>query len=97
MWLAAGLSALAGGLEAGTAYILGLVIDATIAVEPAAFFAPGNLALVGGALVFFTLCNFIPYAEPQYEEDVLVGAHLCVADSPRLPMVNSASADDFVN
>ena len=37
---------------------------------------------------FSFLCNFIPYAEPQYEEDVIVGAHLCVADSARLPVVN---------
>ena len=37
-------SALAGGMEAGTAYILGLVIDTAISSGPEQFFAPGNMA-----------------------------------------------------
>ena len=76
MWLAAGLSALAGGLEAGTAYILGLVIDATIAVEPAAFFAPGNLALVGGALVFFLIVRPLFFGLSAASNSIIVQPNL---------------------
>ncbi|MFW8593851.1 ABC transporter ATP-binding protein [Cribrihabitans neustonicus] len=55
LWVAALFSALAGGMEAGTAYILGLVIDTAIASGPGQFFAPRNLAVIAGALAFFLL------------------------------------------
>ncbi|NIZ11838.1 ABC transporter ATP-binding protein [Phaeobacter sp. HF9A] len=52
--VAALCSALAGGMEAGTAYILGLVIDTAIASGPDGFFS-NNLATILGALAFFLL------------------------------------------
>ena len=76
MWLAAALSALAGGLEAGTAYILGLVIDATIAVEPADFFAPGNLVLVGGALFFFLIVRPLFFGLSAASNSIIVQPNL---------------------
>ncbi len=57
LWLAAGVSALAGALEAGTALILGMVIDATVSVGPDAFFEPGNIGLIVGALAFFLIAR----------------------------------------
>mgnify|MGYP000666336953 CR=1 FL=1 len=51
---AAVCSALAGGMEAGTAYILGLVIDTAIASGPEGFFSQ-NLSIILVALGFFIL------------------------------------------
>ena len=53
--LAAAISAFAGAMEAGTAYILGLVIDTALASGPEAFFSGGNLIVILGALGFFML------------------------------------------
>lgn len=57
LWLAAAFSAAAGAMEAGTALILGLVIDATANAGPERFFEPENLALVGGAVAFFLIAR----------------------------------------
>lgn len=53
--MAAAFSALAGGMEAGTAFILGLVIDTAISSGPDAFFTSRNLGMIAGALGFFLL------------------------------------------
>ena len=57
LWLAAFLSAAAGALEAGTAYILGLVIDRASASSPDAFFDGANTAMIIGATAFFLLAR----------------------------------------
>ena len=57
LWLAAICSAAAGALEAGTALILGWVIDATVALGPDGFFGVSNMGLVIGALVFFLIAR----------------------------------------
>ncbi|WP_291728335.1 ABC transporter ATP-binding protein [Leisingera sp. F5] len=51
--LAAAFSALAGAMEAGTAYILGMVIDTAIDSGPEQFFSAGNVAVIALALGFF--------------------------------------------
>ncbi|MBY6056392.1 ABC transporter ATP-binding protein [Leisingera daeponensis] len=55
LFLAAAFSALAGGMEAGTAFILGMVIDTAIASGPEQFFSTGNVAVIALALGFFLL------------------------------------------
>ncbi|MBB3994110.1 ATP-binding cassette subfamily B protein [Sulfitobacter undariae] len=57
LWLAAAFSALAGVLEAGTALILGWVIDATVASGPEAFFDGRNTALIILAIGFFLIAR----------------------------------------
>ncbi|WP_108836839.1 ABC transporter ATP-binding protein [Tateyamaria sp. Alg231-49] len=57
LWLAAFCSAAAGALEAGTALILGRVIDATVALGPDGFFSVGNVALIMGSLAFFLIAR----------------------------------------
>lgn len=57
LWLAAGLSALAGALEAGTALILGWVIDATVASGPETFFDGQNTATILLAIGFFLIAR----------------------------------------
>ena len=57
LWLAALLSAVAGAMEAGTAWILGKVIDATVSTGPDAFFDGRNLGLILGAMAFFLIAR----------------------------------------
>ncbi|WP_299728327.1 ABC transporter ATP-binding protein [uncultured Tateyamaria sp.] len=57
LWLAGFCSAAAGALEAGTALILGWVIDATVTLGPDGFFDVSNLGLVIGSLVFFLIAR----------------------------------------
>ncbi|KUJ78070.1 multidrug ABC transporter ATP-binding protein [Ruegeria marisrubri] len=53
--LAAFFSAAAGAMEAVTAWVLGLVIDLTVASGPEGFLTADNLWVIIGAVVFFML------------------------------------------
>jgi ATP-binding cassette subfamily B protein len=57
LWLAAFLSAAAGALEAGTALILGLVIDSAVSSTPDTFFDGSNTWMIIGAIAFFVLAR----------------------------------------
>ena len=57
LWLAALFSAAAGAMEAGTAWILGKVIDATVSAGPERFFEGSSLVLVLGAVAFFLVAR----------------------------------------
>jgi len=57
LWFAAIVSALAGALEAGTALILGMVIDASVTLGPDGFFTVQNVGLILGALAFFLIAR----------------------------------------
>ncbi|MFY0646291.1 ABC transporter ATP-binding protein [Sulfitobacter geojensis] len=57
LFLAAFLSALAGAMEAGTAWILGRVIDASISAGPETFFDGRNIGLILGAIAFFLIAR----------------------------------------
>ncbi|MEL6806220.1 MAG: ABC transporter ATP-binding protein [Pseudomonadota bacterium] len=72
LWLAAFCSAAAGALEAGTALILGRVIDATVALGPDGFFAVGNLALIMGALAFFLIARPILFGLSAATNSIIV-------------------------
>lgn len=72
LWLAAFLSAAAGAMEAGTAWILGKVIDATVSSGPEGFFEGGNLALIIGAVAFFLLARPLLFAMSAASNAILV-------------------------
>ena len=57
LWLAAFLSAAGGALEAGTALILGLVIDSAVSSGPDRFFDGSNIALIAGSIGFFLVAR----------------------------------------
>lgn len=57
LWLAAFLSASAGAMEAGTALILGRVIDSAVGSDPEAYFGGSNMALIAGSIAFFILAR----------------------------------------
>ncbi len=72
LWLAAFLSALAGAMEAGTAYILGLVIDGAISSGPEAFFDGQNLGLILGAVGFFIIARPILFGLSSASNAIMV-------------------------
>ena len=72
LWLAAFLSALAGAMEAGTAYILGLVIDGAISSGPEAFFDGQNLGLILGAVGFFIIARPILFGLSSASTAIMV-------------------------
>lgn len=55
--LAACLAALAGGMEAVTAWLLGRVVDGADASGPEGFFTTANMALLAGAVGFFLIAR----------------------------------------
>ncbi|MFT7593667.1 MAG: ATP-binding cassette subfamily B protein [Paracoccaceae bacterium] len=55
--LSACLSSLTGALEAGTALILGLVVDSAVAGTEDMYFSGSNTALLVGAMVFFVIAR----------------------------------------
>jgi len=72
LWLAALLSALAGILEAGTAWILGKVIDATLSAGPDAFFDGRNLGLIIGAMAFFLIARPVLFGLSSASNAIMV-------------------------
>ncbi|MBT9383865.1 ABC transporter ATP-binding protein/permease [Pseudooceanicola sp. CBS1P-1] len=55
--LAAALSALAGGMEAATAWILGRVVDGAQATGPEGFLTPANIGILALAVGFFLVAR----------------------------------------
>lgn len=70
--LAALFSALAGAMEAGTAYILGMVIDTAIASGPDSFFSTANLLAIVGALGFFLVLRPILFGFSAASNAIIV-------------------------
>ncbi|EDQ06315.1 Putative multidrug export ATP-binding/permease protein [Sulfitobacter indolifex] len=72
LWLAAFLSAAAGAMEAGTAWILGKVIDATVSAGPERFFEGSSLALVLGAVAFFLVARPVLFGLSSASNAIMV-------------------------
>ena len=72
LWLAGLCSAVAGALEAGTALILGRVIDATVQLGPDGFFSLENVGLVVGALAFFLIARPILFGLSSATNSIIV-------------------------
>lgn len=76
LWLAALLSAAAGAMEAGTALILGLVIDATVTVGRGGFFAVENMPMLIGAVVFFLIARPLFFGLSASSNAIIVGPNV---------------------
>ena len=72
LWLAAFLSAAAGAMEAGTAWILGRVIDATVSAGPERFFEGSSLVLVLGAVAFFLVARPVLFGLSSASNAIMV-------------------------
>ncbi|WP_299501541.1 ABC transporter ATP-binding protein [uncultured Roseobacter sp.] len=76
LWLAAFFSAAAGAMEAGTALILGLVIDATSNAGPEAFFDGGNIGLIVAAVGFFLVARPVLFGLSASANSIIVGPNV---------------------
>jgi len=72
LWLAALLSAAAGAMEAGTAWILGKVIDATVSAGPERFFEGSSLVLVLGAVAFLLVARPVLFGLSSASNAIMV-------------------------
>lgn len=70
--LAAIFSAFAGAIEAGTAYILGQIIDTANASGPDAFFTFTNLSVIAGAIGFFLVVRPILFGLSAATNSIIV-------------------------
>lgn len=70
--LAAAFSAFAGAMEAGTALILGMVVDATVNSAPDAIFSGGNIAVMIGAVGFFVIMRPLLFGLSSASNSILV-------------------------
>ncbi|MBV1896485.1 MAG: ABC transporter ATP-binding protein, partial [Rhodobacteraceae bacterium] len=57
LWLAAVISACAGALEVGTAYVLGVVVNTTIDSGPDQLFSVSNIGLMALGIGFFLIAR----------------------------------------
>ncbi|MEL6099694.1 MAG: ABC transporter ATP-binding protein [Pseudomonadota bacterium] len=69
-------SAMAGAMEAGTAMILGWVIDAAVASGPDGFFDGSNIGLIAAALVFFLIARPVLFGLSAASNSILVGPYI---------------------
>ena len=65
-------SAAAGALEAGTALILGRVIDATVTLGPDGFFAVENIGLIVGSVAFFLIARPVLFGLSSGSNSIIV-------------------------
>jgi ATP-binding cassette subfamily B protein len=72
LWLAAALSALAGAMEAGTAYILGMVIDAAVSSGPERFFDGSNAGVIALGIGFFLVARPILFGLSSAANSIVV-------------------------
>lgn len=72
LWLAGLFSAAAGALEAGTALILGMVIDSTVSLGPDGFFAIENVGLIIGAVAFFLIARPLLFGLSSASNSIIV-------------------------
>ncbi|WP_171175251.1 ABC transporter ATP-binding protein [Ruegeria sp. HKCCD8929] len=72
LFVAAAFSGFAGAMEAGTAWILGQVIDMATASGPEAFFSVQNLAMIAGAVAFFVVLRPILFGLSSVSNNYIV-------------------------
>ncbi len=74
--LATILSAMVGMFEAGTAYILGLVVDSTIGVEPGVYFTGSNIAILAFSAGFFVIARPVLFGLTAATNAIIVQPNL---------------------
>jgi ATP-binding cassette subfamily B protein len=82
--LAALLSAGAGAMEAGTAYILGLVIDAVVGTGAANFYTTKNIVMAVLAIGFFVVLRPLMFAVSSAANHVIVMPNVSTLVQSRL-------------
>ncbi|TDK44416.1 ABC transporter ATP-binding protein [Antarcticimicrobium luteum] len=73
---ATAVSCAAGGLEAGTAYILGLVVDTAVGGGPENLFDPANMVKLGAAVGFFLVVRPVLFGLSSAANSIAVGPNV---------------------
>ncbi|MEP2029725.1 MAG: ABC transporter ATP-binding protein [Paracoccaceae bacterium] len=76
LFMAALFSALAGGMEAGTALILGLVIDSAVSSGPEKFFDGSNVVMLVAAVAFFMIARPLMFGVTATANAVVVAPNI---------------------
>ncbi|MFT4959811.1 MAG: ATP-binding cassette subfamily B protein [Paracoccaceae bacterium] len=76
LWLAAAVSAAAGALEAGTAFMLGLVVDTTVASGPDEIFSVSNIGFFALGIGFFLLARPVLFGLTASANAIIVQPNL---------------------
>lgn len=74
--VAALCSSLAGGMEAGTAFVLGRLIDTAISSGSEQFFTAGNLSLILGSIGFFLILRPLLFGLGAASNLIVVGPNI---------------------
>ena len=74
--LTAVLSAMVGVFEAGTALILGMVVDSTIGVSPEAYFSGSNIAILAVSAGFFVIARPVLFGLTAATNAIIVQPNL---------------------
>ncbi len=82
--MAALLSAGAGAMEAGTAFILGLVVDTVVGSGPEQFYTPENVVMVLLAIGFFIVARPIMFALSSAANHIIVMPNVATLVQSRL-------------
>jgi ATP-binding cassette subfamily B protein len=82
--LAALLSAIAGAIEAGPAYILGMVVDLVAESSPENLYTPMNIAKLAFAITFFVLLKPVMFALSSGANHIIVMPNISTLVQSRL-------------
>ncbi|MCI2400390.1 ABC transporter ATP-binding protein [Aliiroseovarius subalbicans] len=89
------ISAIAGLTETGTAWVLGVVIDAVVERGEAAFFTSANLGLLALALGFFLIARPVAFGLSAMAQSVVVGPNVTPLVFTRVHRWVSQQSVDF--
>ncbi|MBL4769303.1 MAG: hypothetical protein JKY94_16625, partial [Rhodobacteraceae bacterium] len=76
LWLAVAVSAAAGALEAGTAFILGIIVDATVNSGPEQIFSVSNIGLLAIGVGFFLVARPVLFGLTASANAIIVQPNL---------------------
>jgi len=76
LFTAAAISAVAGAMEAGTALVLGMVVDTAIQSDPGMLFSGSNLAKLLAGVAFFLMARPVLFGLSATANSVVVGPNV---------------------
>ena len=76
LWLAAVISAAAGALEVGTAYVLGVVVNTAIDSGPDQLFSVSNMGFIALGIGFFLIARPVMFGLSAASNAVIVGPNV---------------------
>lgn len=76
LFMGVAISSLAGAMEAGTAFILGMIVDSAVASEPAIFFRADNAGIFVIVMGFFLLVRPSLFGLSSFSNSIIIGPNV---------------------